>query len=82
MSQSSDIQPQEVGGVEEIVLGCNFHEVCFLIPNHVEVSVVADPLLWVFPLLLGPLLLCQETVGQRLESKGTDIYFSPSISFT
>ena len=61
MSQGSNIQPQEVGGLEEIVLGCRGQEVCFLIPNHVEISVVTDTLLGVFPLLLRPLGLSEET---------------------
>ena len=57
MSDRAYVQPQEVGGVEEVVLGSSLQEVDLLIPDHVEVSVVTDPGLGVLPLLLRPLLL-------------------------
>ena len=79
MSQGSDIQPQEVGGLEEIVLGCRGQEVCFLIPNHVEVSVVTDTLLGVFPLLLRPLGLSEETVGKSLEITTESSHVGPQL---
>ena len=57
MSDRAYVQPQEVGGVEQVVLGSSLQEVDLLIPDHVEVSVVTDPGLGVLPLLLRPLLL-------------------------
>ena len=55
MSDSANVQPEEVGGAEVVLLSSDLQEVCLLAPDGVEVPVVTDPLLGVHPLLLGPL---------------------------
>ena len=52
MSDGPDVEPQEVGGVEVIVVSSNLEEVRLLVPDRVEKSAVPNTLLWVQTLLL------------------------------
>ena len=52
MSDCPDVEPQEVGGVEVVVVSSNLEEVGLLVPDRVEKSTVSNTLLWVQTLLL------------------------------
>ena len=66
MSDSADVQPEEVGGAEVVLVSSDLQEVCLLVPDGVDVPVVTDSLLGVLPLLLGPLRVCEHVVDQGL----------------
>ena len=52
VSDCPNVEPQEVGGVEVVVVSSNLEEVGLLIPDRVEKSTVSNTLLWVTTLLL------------------------------
>ena len=52
MSDCPNVKPQEVGRVEVVLVSSNLEEVCLLIPDSVEESIVPYTLLWVQSLLL------------------------------
>ena len=65
VSDSANIKPEEVRGVEVVVVSSNLDKVRLLAPDSVEFSVVTNPLLRVPALLLLPLLL-----GEHVEHLG------------
>ena len=71
MSDSADVQPEEVGGAEVVLVSRQLQEVCLLAPDGVEVPVVTDALLGVLPLLLGPLRACEHVEDESLTSSNT-----------
>ena len=52
VSDCPNVKPQEVGRVEVVLVSSNLEEVCLLIPDSVEESIVPYTLLWVQSLLL------------------------------
>ena len=73
LPHSPDVQPQEVVGAEEVLPGGRHHEVGLLVPDGVQLAVVADALLRVHGLLRPPLLLAQHPVHLRLvDRRGHD----------
>ena len=47
MSDGPNVEPQEVGGVEVVVVSSNLEEVGLLVPDREEKSTVSNTLLWI-----------------------------------
>ena len=71
MSDSADVQPEEVWGAEVVLVSSDLQKVCLLVPDGVDVPVETEVLLGVLPLQLGPLGVCEHVVHQGLNNMVT-----------